>query len=159
MKPPKKTNAVRILETYGIPYELRAYEVDESDLSGVTVAHKVGMPPEQVFKTLVARGDKTGVIMACIPADAELDLKALAAVSGNKKTDLVPLKEVLPLTGYIRGGVSPVGTSKPYPVFLDETSILWPVIALSAGMRGCQMLIAPDDLGKVIMVTTCPLTK
>jgi Cys-tRNA(Pro)/Cys-tRNA(Cys) deacylase len=159
MKSPKKTNAVRILETHGIHYELRTYEVDENDLSGVTVAHKVGMPPEQVFKTLVVRGDKTGVLMACIPVDAELDLKALAAASGNKKTEMVTLKEVQPLTGYIRGGVSPVGASKPYPVFLDDTSILWPVIALSAGMRGCQMLIDPGDLGKVIAVTTCQLTK
>lgn len=159
MKPPKKTNAARILDTHGIAYELRMYEVDENDLSGVAVARKVGMPPEQVFKTLVARGDKTGVLLACIPSDSELDLKALAAASGNKKTDMAPLKEVQPLTGYIRGGVSPVGTSKPYPVFLDETSVLWPVIALSAGIRGCQMLIAPDDLAAVVSVSVHPLTK
>src|SRR5690242_1101847 len=108
-----KTNALRILEATGIRYELREYEVDEDDLSAPRVAEKIGMPPEQVFKTLVARGDRSGVLMACIPANSELDLKALAAASGNKKVDLVPVKEVLGLTGYIRGGVSPVGTKKP----------------------------------------------
>src|SRR5215471_2883926 len=140
-----KTNAARILDAAGVGYTLREYEVDEDDLSAPRVAEKIGMPPEQVFKTLVARGDRNGVLMAAIPANAELDLKALAAASGNKKVDLVPVKEVLGLTGYIRGGVSPVGTRKPYPLFLDETAVLWDVISVSAGGRGTQMLVAPDD--------------
>jgi Cys-tRNA(Pro)/Cys-tRNA(Cys) deacylase len=144
-----KTNAARILDAAGIHYELREYEVDESDLSAPLVAQKIGMPPEQVFKTLVARGDRNGVLVACIPANAELDLKALAAVSGNKKVDLVPVKEVLGLTGYIRGGVSPVGTKKVYPLYLDETAILFDTISVSAGMRGLQMLLAPDDLARI----------
>jgi len=144
-----KTNAARILDAAGIHYELRGYEVDENDLSAPRVAEKVGLPPEQVFKTLVARGDRSGVLLACIPANTELDLKALASASGNKKVDLVPVKEVLSLTGYIRGGVSPIGGKKPYPFYLDETADLWDVISVSAGVRGCQMLIAPDDLAKV----------
>jgi Cys-tRNA(Pro)/Cys-tRNA(Cys) deacylase len=144
-----KTNAARILDREGIQYELREYQVDEQDLSAPTVAAKIGMPPEQVFKTLVARGDRTGVIMAAIPANTDLDLKALAAVSGNKKVELVAVKEVLGLTGYIRGGVSPVGVRKPYPFYLDETVDLWDAIAVSAGVRGCQMLLAPDALARV----------
>jgi Cys-tRNA(Pro)/Cys-tRNA(Cys) deacylase len=142
----EKTNAARILDREGVVYELREYEVDENDLSAPHVAEAIGMPPEQVFKTLVARGDRTGVLMACIPANTELDLKAIAAASGNKKVELVAVKEVLGLTGYIRGGVSPVGTRKPYPLYLDETAILFDVISVSAGIRGCQMLLAPDDL-------------
>jgi Cys-tRNA(Pro)/Cys-tRNA(Cys) deacylase len=144
-----KTNAARILDREGIHYELREYEVDEQDLSAPHVAEKIGMPPEQVFKTLVARGDRTGVVMAAIPANSELDLKALANASGNKKVELVAVKEVLGLTGYIRGGVSPVGVRKPYPFFLDETADLWDVISVSAGVRGCQMLLAPGDLVRV----------
>jgi Cys-tRNA(Pro)/Cys-tRNA(Cys) deacylase len=144
-----KTNAARILDAAGVHYELRNYEVDEDDLSAPLVAQKIGLPAEQVFKTLVARGDRNGVLMACIPANTELDLKALAAASGNKKIELVPVKEVLGLTGYIRGGVSPVGTRKPYPFYLDETADLWDVISVSAGVRGTQMLIAPDDLVRV----------
>jgi Cys-tRNA(Pro)/Cys-tRNA(Cys) deacylase len=146
----EKTNAARILDREGIRYELRDYEVDENDLSAPHVAQAIGMPPEQVFKTLVARGDRTGVLLACIPASTELDLKALAAASGNKKVELVPVKEVLGLTGYIRGGVSPVGTRKPYPLYLDEAAILWDVISVSAGVRGCQMLLAPGDLARVV---------
>lgn len=152
-----KTNAARILDREAIRYELREYEVDESDLSAPHVAEEIGMPPEQVFKTLVARGDRTGVIMACIPANSELDLKSLAAASGNKKVDLVAVKEVLGLTGYIRGGVSPVGTKKPYPFYLDETADLWDVISVSAGVRGCQMLLRPDDLARVTSATLCPI--
>jgi Cys-tRNA(Pro)/Cys-tRNA(Cys) deacylase len=143
-----KTNAARLLDRAGIHYELREYAVDESDLSAGHVAAAIGMPPEQVFKTLVARGDRTGVLMACIPANTELDLKALAAASGNKKVELVAVKEVLGLTGYIRGGVSPVGTRKPYPLYLDETADLWDVISVSAGLRGCQLLLAPADLAR-----------
>jgi len=144
-----KTNAARILDAAGIHYELREYQVDEDDLSAPRVAAKIGLPAEQVFKTLVARGDRNGVLMACIPANAELDLKAIAAVSGNKKVELVAVKEVLGLTGYIRGGVSPIGGRKPYPFYLDETADLWDVISVSAGVRGCQMLIAPDDLARI----------
>jgi Cys-tRNA(Pro)/Cys-tRNA(Cys) deacylase len=119
----------------------------------------IGMPPEQVFKTLVARGDRSGVLMACIPANAELDLKALAAASGNKKVELVAVKEVLGLTGYIRGGVSPVGTRKPYPFFVDETVDLWDEISVSAGIRGCQMILAPDDLSRVTAAQRCAIAK
>jgi len=144
--PKTKTNAARILDAAGVHYDLREYEVDEDDLSAPRVAEKIGMPPEQVFKTLVVRGDRSGVLMACIPANTELDLKALAAASGNKKVELVAVKEVLGLTGYIRGGVSPIGVRKPYPFYLDETADLWDVISVSAGVRGCQLLLAPDDL-------------
>ena len=144
-----KTNAARILDAAGIHYELREYQVDEEDLSAPPVAEKIGLPAEQVFKTLVARGDRNGVLMACIPANTELDLKALAGASGNKKVELVAVKEVLGLTGYIRGGVSPIGARKPYPFYLDETADLWDVISVSAGVRGCQMLLAPDDLARV----------
>jgi Cys-tRNA(Pro)/Cys-tRNA(Cys) deacylase len=144
-----KTNAARILDSAGVRYEIREYEVDESDLSAPHVAEAIGMPPEQVFKTLVARGDRTGVLLASIPANCELDLKGLAAASGNKKVELVAVKEVLGLTGYIRGGVSPIGTKKAYPFFLDETVELWDAVALSAGVRGQQMVLAPADLVRV----------
>ena len=157
--PSVKTNAARILDNAGIHYELREYPVDEDDLSAPHVAEAIGMPPEQVFKTLVARGDRTGVLAACIPANTELDLKALAAASGNKKVELVAVKEVLGLTGYIRGGVSPVGMKKPYPVFLDETAEIWDTVSVSAGMRGCQMLLAPADLARVLEATSCAIAK
>src|SRR4051794_4562572 len=147
--PKTKTNAARILDAAGVAYDLREYEVDEDDLSAPHVAEAIGMPPEQVFKTLVARGDRAGVLLACIPANSELDLKALAAASGNKKVELVAVKEVLGLTGYIRGGVSPVGTKKPYPFYLDETVDLWDAVAVSAGVRGKQMILAPADLARV----------
>jgi Cys-tRNA(Pro)/Cys-tRNA(Cys) deacylase len=143
-----KTNAARLLDSAGIHYELREYAVDESDLSAPHVAEAIGLPPEQVFKTLVVRGDRTGVLLACIPGSSELNLKALAAASGNKKVELVAVKEVLGLTGYIRGGVSPLGAKKPYPLYLDETAELWDVISVSAGQRGLQMLLAPDDLAR-----------
>ena len=148
-----KTNAARMLDAAGVQYELREYTVDESDLSAPHVAAALGMPAEQVFKTLVVRGDRTGVLLACIPGSGELNLKALAAASGNKKVELVAVKEVLGLTGYIRGGVSPVGTKKAYPLFLDETAELWDAISVSAGMRGLQMLVAPDDLVRVAGAT------
>jgi Cys-tRNA(Pro)/Cys-tRNA(Cys) deacylase len=140
-----KTNAVRLLEKAGIAFELRPYEVDPDDLSAESVARKVGMPPEQVFKTLVARGDKHGVCLAVVPGNCELDPKALAKASGDKKVDTVSLKEVEPLTGYIRGGVTAIGCKKDYPVYLDETAELFDVIVLSAGMRGLQLVIAPAD--------------
>lgn len=140
-----KTNAARILDQLSIHYELREYEVDPEDLSAESVAAKIGLPPEQTFKTLVARGDRNGVCFAVIPGNYELDLKALASISGNRNADVVPLKEVQPLTGYIRGGVTVLGAKKPYPVFVDETAELWDVISVSAGVRGTQILIAPAD--------------
>jgi Cys-tRNA(Pro)/Cys-tRNA(Cys) deacylase len=146
---PPKTNAARILDAAGILYEIREYEVDENDLSAPHVAAAIGMPPEQVFKTLVVRGDRSGVLLACIPANSELDLKSLAGASVNKKVELVAVKEVLALTGYIRGGVSPVGTKKPYPLYVDETAELWDAVAISAGIRGRQMVLAPADLIRV----------
>jgi Cys-tRNA(Pro)/Cys-tRNA(Cys) deacylase len=153
-----KTNAARILDREKVHYELREYEVEEDQhLSAPEVAQAIGMPPEQVFKTLVARGDRTGVLLACIPANAELDLKTLASASGNKKVELVHMKEVLGLTGYVRGGVSPVGTRKPYPLYLDETVILFDVVSVSAGIRGCQMLLAPEDLVRVTGAERCAI--
>lgn len=154
-----KTNAARILDAAGVRYELREYKVDREHLSASEVAQAIGMPPEQVFKTLVARGDRNGVALAVIPANSELDLKGLASASGNKKIDLVPMKEVLALTGYVRGGVSPVGARKAYPLYLDETAILWDVIAVSAGVRGCQMLLSPEDLIRVTSAATCSIAR
>ena len=148
MKKIKKTNAARILDELHIIYELKTYPVDEEHLDAVHVAKEVGMPPEQVFKTLCVRGDKTGVIFAVIPGNGELDMKALARVSGNKRCEMVHLKEVLPLTGYIRGGCSPLGAKKDYPVFMDETCLLFDRIAISAGQRGMQILAAPEDLAR-----------
>jgi Cys-tRNA(Pro)/Cys-tRNA(Cys) deacylase len=140
-----KTNACRLLDTLGIAYELREYEVDPEDLSAETVAKKVGLPLEQVFKTLVARGDREGVCFAVIPGNCQLDLKALAKVTGDRKIETVPLKEVQPLTGYIRGGVTVFGAKKAYPAFADETIELFDVVSISAGQRGLQILLAPAD--------------
>ena len=150
----KKTNAARYLDRLQIDYKLVEYEVDESDLSAESVAKKVNLPPEQVFKTLVARGDKTGVLLACVPAGAELDLKAIAAISGNKKVEMIPVKEIEALTGYIRGGVSPIGTKKRYPFYMDESSITFPFISVSAGVRGCQLFVDPKSLSKILEATT-----
>lgn len=154
-----KTNAARLLDTLGIKYELREYEVDPEDLSAETVAAKVGLPAEQVFKTLVARGDRTGVLMAVVPGDAELDLKALAKLSGDRKVDTVPLKELQPLTGFIRGGVTAIGGKKEYPVFVEETVELFDVISVSAGIRGTQILMAPADYLKVIKGRVGPISR
>ena len=154
-----KTNAARLLDSLGIPYELREYDVDPEDLSAETVAAKVGMPPEQVFKTLVARGDRTGVLMAVVPGNGELDLKALARLSGDRKVDTVPLKELQPLTGYIRGGVTAIGGKKEYPVFVDETLELFDVVAVSAGVRGTQIVLAPADYLRVTRGKVGPLSR
>lgn len=143
-----KTNAVRLLDTMGIGYELRSYEVDEEHLDAITVAGKIGLPPEQVFKTLLARGDRQGLCFAVIPGNMELDLKGLAKLSGDRKIELVPLKEVQPLTGYIRGGVTALGPKKELPVYLDETAQLWDVISISAGVRGTQILLDPAAYGR-----------
>jgi len=154
-----KTNAVRLLERLGVPFELRSYDVDPDDLAAETVARKVGMPPEQVFKTLVARGDKQGVCLAVVPGNCELDLKALAKATGDKRIDTVPLKEVEPLTGYIRGGVTAVACKKDYPVYVDETAQLFDVISISAGVRGLQILLAPDDYILVTKAKLAPIAK
>jgi Cys-tRNA(Pro)/Cys-tRNA(Cys) deacylase len=140
-----KTNAARLLDAVGIPYQLQDYEVDPDDLRAESVAAKIGLPAEQVFKTLVARGERTGVLMAVVPGDAELDPKALARLSGDRKVDTVALKEVQPLTGYVRGGVTAFVARKDYPVFVDETLELFDVVSVSAGVRGTQILIAPAD--------------
>jgi Cys-tRNA(Pro)/Cys-tRNA(Cys) deacylase len=147
---PHKTNAVRLLDQLSIDYELREYEVDESDLSAESVAAKVGLPPEQVFKTLVARGDRNGVCMAVVPGNAELNLKSLAALTSNRKIALVPMKELLGLTGYIRGGVTALAAKKDYPVYVDETIELFDVVSVSAGARGLQLLLKPEDYLRVI---------
>lgn len=140
-----KTNAARILDAQGVPYTLREYEVDPDDLSAESVAAKIGLPPEQVFKTLVVRGDRKGVMLAVVPGDAELDPKALARLCGDSRVETVALKEVQPLTGYVRGGVTVFGCRKDYPVYCDETVILFDQISVSAGARGTQILIHPDD--------------
>jgi Cys-tRNA(Pro)/Cys-tRNA(Cys) deacylase len=140
-----RTNAARLLDSLGIAYELRDYEVDEDDLSAETVAAKIGLPSEQVFKTLVVRGDRHGVSFAVIAGNGELDLKALARLTGDRKIDTVPLREVQPLTGYVRGGVTVFGAKRRYPVYADETIELFDVVSVSAGIRGTQILIAPAD--------------
>jgi Cys-tRNA(Pro)/Cys-tRNA(Cys) deacylase len=140
-----KTNAVRVLDRLQISYELREYAVDPEDLSAETVARKIGMPVEQVFKTLVAEGDRNGVCLAVIPGSLQLDLKALAKATGDRKIDTVALKDVQPLTGYVRGGVTALACKKDYPVYVDETAQLFEVISVSAGMRGLQILLNPGE--------------
>ncbi|MBP6824283.1 MAG: Cys-tRNA(Pro) deacylase [Acidobacteria bacterium] len=154
-----KTIAARMLDQLKIAYELREYEVSEDELDAVTVARKVNMPPEATFKTLVARGDKTGVVMACIPGNAELDLKKFASATGNKRVELVAVKEIQALTGYIRGGVSPLGTKKKYPFYLDQTALNHERISVSAGQRGLQMILAPADLQRASAATLADLVK
>ncbi|MDG3006361.1 Cys-tRNA(Pro) deacylase [Paludisphaera mucosa] len=154
-----KTNAVRLLDRLGVAYELREYEVDPDDLVAESVARKIGLPPEQVFKTLVARGDKHGVCLAVVPADCELDLKAMAKATGDKKVDTVALKEVEPLTGYIRGGVTAMACKKAYPVYLEETAELFEVISVSAGVRGVQVLLAPDDYVRAVDARVAGIAK
>ena len=144
-----KTNAVRLLDEMQIPYKLRNYEVDVNDLSAETVAEKIQLPVEQVFKTLVVKGDRNGVCLAVIPGNAELDLKALARLSGDRKLELAPLKEVQPLTGYIRGGVTALAGKGSYPVYLDETYALFDAISVSAGVRGIQILLNPEDYRRI----------
>ena len=156
---PVKTNAARLLDKLAIAYELRDYEVDPDDLSAESVAAKVGMPPEQVFKTLVARGDRNGVCFAVVPGDAQLDLKALARLSGDRKIETVPLKEVQPLTGYIRGGVTVFGAKKAFPVYVDETMELFDEVAVSAGVRGTQIVLAPADYLRAAEAKLGPIAK
>ena len=154
-----KTNAVRVLDTLGVRYELREYEVDLGALDAETVARQIGLPAEQVFKTLVVRGDRHGVCLAVLPANAELDARALARLTGDRKADLVPLKQVQPLTGYIRGGVTALAPKREYPVFVDETAELFDVIAVSAGVRGTQVLLAPADYLAAIHGTVGPIAR
>ena len=145
-----KTNVMRLLEAAGISYRTAEYEYDESNLSGLHAAEQVGMAPEQVFKTLVTRGDKNGINVFCIPVDMELDLKKAAAVSKNKKVEMTHMKELLGLTGYIRGGCSPVGMKKKYPTYMDEVCLLFDEIAVSAGERGHQMIVPPEELVRLV---------
>ena len=145
-----KTNAVRLVQQADIPVRESFYEFDEKDLSGLHAAEAIGMPPEQVFKTLVARGEKTGINVFCIPVCCELDLKKAAKAAGDKNMELVAVKELLGLTGYIRGGCSPVGMKKKYPTCFDETCVLWEEIAVSAGARGHQMIVPPEALATLV---------
>lgn len=145
-----KTNAVRLVQAAGIPCREEFYEFDENDLNGNHAAQAIGKPAEEVFKTLVARGSKTGINVFCIPVCCELDLKKAAKAAGDKNMELVPVKELLALTGYIRGGCSPVGMKKKYPTFFDETCQLYDEIAVSAGARGHQMLVPPEALAALV---------
>ena len=142
----EKTNAARLLDKAGIIYELIPYEVDESNLAAEHVAEQLGQNIEQVFKTLVLRGDKNGLFVCVIPGNFEVDLKVAAKISGNKNCDLIPMKELLPNTGYIRGGCTPIGMKKPYPTFIHESALLYDHIYISAGLRGLQLRISPQDL-------------
>lgn len=158
MKAAPKTNAMRQLDAAKIPYEVLTYEVDESDLSGVHIATQLGLPLEMVFKTLVARGDKTGYLVFCIPVAAEIDLRAAAALTGNKKIEMVHVKDLLALTGYIRGGCSPIGMKKKFPTYFDVSAADHEKITVSAGVRGAQLLIGREALlafvgGKLMAVT------
>ena len=159
-----KTNGARYLESLGISFELLEYEVDPEDLSAITVARKIGMPPEQVFKTLLTTGGHSDYVFAVIPGDAELDFKKLARAAGLRKAEMAPLKEVQPLTGYVRGGVTIFGAKKAYPVYIDETLILFDKISVSAGTRGTQVILSPDDYLRAaralgVAVETADLTK
>ena len=154
-----KTNATRILETKKIPFELLEYDIDMELLSAEDAAAKTGIPEERTFKTLCARGDKHGILLACLPAGRELDFKALAAASGNKSTELVPLKEVTPLTGYVRGGCSPIGTRKKYPVYIDASVLAFDYITINAGHRGILFKMSPHDLVKATDAVTADILR
>jgi len=154
----KKSNASRILDKLKMPYKILEYEVDEQDLSAENAAQKMEQPLKQVFKTLVIRGDRTGILVACIPGGAELNLKSLASISGNKKVEMIHLKEIKSLTGYIRGGVSPLAMKKNYPIYIDESAFQFPFIIFSAGVRGLQLKVDPNDLSKAIHLIFAKLT-
>ncbi len=141
-----KTNAMRLLEAAKIPYQAKEYEVDETDLSGSHAADMMGADHDTVFKTLVLKGEKTGYLVCCIPVDEELDLKKVAKAAHDKKVEMIPMKDLLPLTGYVRGGCSPVGMKKKFPLYIEETARLFPQIAVSAGQRGVQIILDPNDL-------------
>lgn len=154
-----KTNAVRVLDGLGIKYELREYKVDPNDLSAETVAAKIGLPPDQLFKTLAVRGDRNGIFLAVIPANQELDFKALAHQTEDRKVDMLPLKDVQAATGYIRGGVTALACKKDYPVYIDELAEICEVISVSAGMRGLQILLAPQDYIRAVKATVGAIVK
>ncbi len=155
----EKTNAARLLDKAGIAYELIPYQVDENDLAAGHVAAQLGEPVETVFKTLVLSGDRTGHFVCVVPGDTEVDLKAAAKVSGNKKCDLIPMKELLPVTGYVRGGCSPVGMKKPFPTYFHSTAVTFPFIYVSAGVRGLQLKISPADLIGYVGASVADLIK
>lgn len=154
-----KTNAMRLLDAAGIAYRAVEYEYDESDLGGQHVARQTGMDPDQVFKTLVARGDKKGILVFCIPVNCTLDLKKAAAAAGDKKVELTHMKELLGLTGYIRGGCSPIGMKKKYPTFMDETAALYDEVAISGGTRGLQMVLNPEQLMEYCGIVSADLVE
>ena len=154
-----KTNAMRLLTQAKIPFRAAEYAYDENDLNGMHAAEGIGMPPEQVFKTLVAHGDKNGYCVFCVPVCCELDLKKAASAAGEKKIDLIPVKELLPTTGYIRGGCSPVGMKKKFPTFMDETAVLYDKIGVSAGARGVQLILSPQELVDYIEIMLTDLTE
>jgi Cys-tRNA(Pro)/Cys-tRNA(Cys) deacylase len=159
-----KTNGARFLESLGIAFELREYDVDPNDLTAITVAKKIGMPAEQVFKTLITTDGRGAHVFAVIPGDAELDFKKLARAAGLRRAEMVPLKDVQALTGYVRGGVTIFGAKKPFPVWVDETVLLFDRISVSAGTRGTQLILSPDDYLRAarslgIEVETADLTK
>ncbi len=153
-----KTNAMRMLDKAKISYEAIEYTVDDSDLSGVTIARQVGLDCSMVFKTLVAKGDKTGPVVMCIPVDREIDLKKAASVTKNKKLEMVHVKDLLGLTGYIRGGCSPVGMKKKFPTFIDDSAMNFEKITVSAGMKGCQLLLNREELVEFTGAQVCSLT-
>lgn len=153
-----KTNAMRLLEQAGVPFSVKEYPVDEEHLDGMTVAKETGLSPDQTFKTLTARGEKQGILVFCIPVNEELDLKKAAKIAGDKKVEMLPLKELLSVTGYIRGGCSPIGMKKKYKTFLNETAVLFDEIAVSGGQRGTQILIHPDALAEFVEAEYADLT-
>ena len=153
-----KTNAMRILDSAKIEYTPYTYEADENDLTGVHVASQIGLDPDFVFKTLVARGDKNGLVVFCIPCAMELDLKKCARVSGDKRIELLPVKDLLANTGYIRGGCSPIGMKKQYPTYMDETALLFDKITVSAGIKGCQLLVDSQKLISLLNITLADIT-
>jgi Cys-tRNA(Pro)/Cys-tRNA(Cys) deacylase len=153
-----KTNATRILESHSIPHEQITYDSSDGEIDAISVADKIGAEHEQVFKTLVARGDKTGIVVFCVPGPFDLDLKKAAAASGNKKVEMIAVKELLPLTGYVRGGCSPIGMKKQYPTWIDETALLFKRIYISAGAHGAQILISPRRLASLIDAVFAEIT-
>lgn len=154
-----KTNVMRLLDQAKIPYRAAEYAFDEHDLNGMHAAQGIGMPPEQIFKTLVAHADKHGYLVFCIPVCCELDLKKAAAAAGEKRVELIAVKDLLPVTGYLRGGCSPIGMKKRFPSFIDETAAFYDIIGVSAGCRGCQILLRPDDLIDYAQLSLCDLTQ
>ena len=152
-----KTNAMRRLDAAKISYEIKEYVVDENDLSGTHIAEQIGLPFAQVFKTLVAKGDKTGMLVFCIPVDKEIDLRHAATLTGNKKIEMLPVKDLLATTGYIRGGCSPIGMKKKFPTYLDESACQFEKITVSAGIRGAQLLLRVDQLADFVEAKICQI--